>query len=175
MAGVGFPQGEDVISGGINQSTPSQSSPTIRGREREREREEVEEEEKKADEEGERVEIWNEGKLSETTFPSLSGLYLGLAFSSSAVSSAFSSLLLLLSSSPPLHHREILRRRAAPRRGSQMNRFNEKMASQRGWEGQGRVTRGGSERKGRRRRKRVALVRSSETTAWVEAQMKLPL
>lgn len=45
--GVGFPQGEDVISGGINQSTPSRSSPAIRERKRE-----VEEEEK-ADEEGE--------------------------------------------------------------------------------------------------------------------------
>lgn len=168
MAGVDFPQGEDVISGGINQSTPSRSSPAIRERKRE-----VEEEEK-ADEEGEWVEIWNEGKLSETTFPSLSGLYLGLAFSSSTVSSAFFSLFLFLSSSP-LHHRKIQRRRAAPRRGSQMNRFNEKMASRRGWEGKGRAARGGSKRKGRRRRKRVALVRSSETTAWVEAQMKLPL
>lgn len=36
MAGVGFPQGEDVISGGINQSTPSQSSPAIRERKREK-------------------------------------------------------------------------------------------------------------------------------------------
>lgn len=75
-----------------------------------------------------------------------------------------------LSSSSSLHRLlftigKIQRRRAAPRRGSQMNRFNEKMASRRGWEGKGRAARGGSERKGRRRRKRVALVRSSETTA----------
>jgi len=40
-----------------------------------------------------------------------------------------------------------------------MNRFNEKMASRRGWEEKEK------ERKGRRQRKRVALVRSSETTA----------
>lgn len=55
MAGVGFPRGEDVISRGINQSTPSQSSPAIREKERDRKR----------PMKGERVEIWNEGKLSE--------------------------------------------------------------------------------------------------------------
>jgi len=38
MAGVGFPRGEDVISRGINQSTPSQSSPAIREKEKDRKR-----------------------------------------------------------------------------------------------------------------------------------------
>lgn len=49
-----------------------------------------------------------------------------------------------LLSSPLLHHRKIWRR-AAPRRGSQMNRFNEKMASRRGWEGKGRAAQRGKE------------------------------
>lgn len=161
MAGVGFPQGEDVISGGINQSTPSQSSPAIREREKGRERKKVRRRPMKEESE---LRYETKENLAKPPSPPYSVFTLDW-LSLLPLFLLPSPLSLYLSSSPSLHHRKIQRRRAAPRRGSQMNRFNEKMASRRGWEGKGRAARGESKRKVRRRRKRVALVRSSETTA----------
>lgn len=155
MAGVGFPQGEDVISGGINQSTPSRSSPTIREKEKERRWRTKRRRPMKKESELRYETKENLAKPS-PPYPVFTLDWLSLLPLFLLPSPFF-----ITSSSPS----EDQRRRAAPRRGSQMNRFNEKMASRRGWEGKGRAARGGSERKGRRRRKRVALVRSSETTA----------
>lgn len=123
MAGVGFPQGEDVISGGINQSTPSRSSSAIREREREREKKRRRRRTPMKEESELRYETKeNLAKPPSPPYPVFTLDWLSL-------------LLLFLLLSLPLSLfllftiEKIQRRRAAPRRGSQMNRFNEKMAS----------------------------------------------